>query len=151
MRRRTRRSLDMDLFRMSLYLSFILGSSPLLLVSCQHLCHQTSTYAAPFDPALAVAPRHNIHFRSFSDHWTPSCIRCRTACRWQNFHSFHFPSCHSLVSLRSVHCLVVSYSIYISKPSPGERQATAAPFPSLFFCVCWATAALLLPRSHEPL
>jgi len=51
----------------------------------------------------------------------------------------------------SVHCLVVSYSIYISKPSPGERQATAAPFPSLFFCVCWATAALLLPCSHKPL
>jgi len=125
----TCRSLDMGLLDFKSYVSlclFCLDLSLFLLAFAPCLCHQTSIHAAPFDPAPLLRLDIPFTLACSSIRRTLLSIRRRAVCRRQNIHSFFFPFADYSFPSRSTHCLIVSDSIYIPKPSPGESQATVA-------------------------
>ena len=129
------------LYCMFLYLSFVLDS-PLLIASfllfafAFTIGHQLLPLLSTLRPLSHL--RYTIHSRSFDYHSTFR-IRRRAACRQQDFNFASFVLFFPTRSFYRVAYTVSRYLglvIYISKPSPVERQATGALFsPFSFSCV----------------
>jgi len=125
------------LYCMFLYLSFVLDP-PLLIASFLLFAigHQLLPLLSTLRPLSHL--RYTIHSRSF-DHHSTFRIRRRAACRQQDFNFAPFVLFFPTRSFYRVAYTVSRYLglvIYISKLSPGERQATGALFsPFSFSCV----------------
>jgi len=99
-------------------------------------CARCRTFDIPFIPALSL-----ITVQPFAYDAARSVAGRTRLCLFSPF----FPALLSFP--RRVHCLpfYLGLNLEISKPSPGERQATVAQrFPPISVSVCWATAARFL-------